>query len=111
GGDLAHADTSLALGVRPRGRTVLTDLLAISLMGTPRWRSESALAGALYLLIRSQARSCAPHLRVERAVHDVEEHVDDYHEHGEVQRDPLDHRDVMLAGRGHRHAPQAGQHE
>src|SRR6202041_1178503 len=30
---------------------------AASLMRTPRWRSESAFADALYLLIRSQARS------------------------------------------------------
>src|SRR4029077_18882157 len=54
---VAHEATSLALGVRIRERTVLTDSLASSLMRPPRWRSESAFANALYLPIRSQARS------------------------------------------------------
>src|SRR5712675_3523791 len=54
---LAHTAASLALGVRIRGRTVLTDSLASSLIRPPRWRSESAFADAQYLPIRSQARS------------------------------------------------------
>src|SRR5581483_10258995 len=53
----AHTATSLALGVRIRGRTVLTDSLARSLIRPPRWHSESAFADALSLPIRSHARS------------------------------------------------------
>src|SRR6202034_3310624 len=67
-GKHAHAASSLALVSRIRGRTVLTDSLASSLMRTPRWRSESAFADAQCLLIRSQARSSGRLERVLRLV-------------------------------------------
>src|SRR6202042_2801882 len=64
----AHEATSLALGVRIRGRTVLSGSLASSLMRPPRWRSESAFADALCFLVRSQARSRG-HLAGARSPH------------------------------------------
>src|SRR5581483_7829532 len=64
----AHTATSLALGVRIRGRTVLTDSLARSLIRPPRWHSESAFADALSLPIRSHARSYG-HLAGTRSPH------------------------------------------
>src|SRR5580704_14990086 len=47
-------------GLRPTAVTGASGGVWVTLMRTPRWRSESAFADALYLPIRSQARSCRP---------------------------------------------------
>src|ERR1700747_1044659 len=83
-------------------------------MRTPRWRSESAFADALYLLIRSRARSCRrplhaqPGPRVDRDEHQVDDEVRDQDAEDDEYEDALQQEEVLVADRLEDEVAEAG---